>query len=66
MASVHQKQPVPKVAVSNFAVEVVIALVSFFDFELLFFCAQELNPTKLTTEINRIFNMIIFSLLTQR
>ena len=58
MASVHQKQPVPKVAVSNFAVDVVINLESFFVFELLSFCAQELNPIKLTTEMNKNFNMV--------
>ena len=63
MASVHQKQPVPNVAVSIavepelLTIEVAITLISFFDFELLSFCAQELNPIKLTTEINRTFNM---------
>jgi hypothetical protein len=66
MASVHQKQPVPNVAVSILSVvevlAVVITLGSFFVFDLLFFCAQELNPMKLTTEMNKTFNMVyIFS-----
>ena len=65
MASVHQKQPVPKVAVSILSeaevlvVEFVIGLFSFFVFtELLSFCAQEFKPIKLTTEINKNFNMV--------
>lgn len=57
MASVHQKHPVPKVAVSRESGVEVFILLSFFVLAELSFCAQELNPAKLITEMNKTFNM---------
>ena len=74
MASVHQKQPVPKVAVSVavsgvelagveplFLLSEVEVLILLFLFLVeLSFWAQELSPAKLMAEINKILNMGYF------
>ena len=78
MASVHQKHPVPKVAVSMvvsgvelagveslFLLDVVEAFIFlFFLLPELSFCAQELNPMKLTAAMNKTCSMVVIFSIT--